>query len=212
MYKAIKWVNNHPKSEEKEPEKEISNTPIIEYRESGIVECVNNHIYFYSEIEREKVLAFIKTFKDKETEFLLEKHKYDRKNVDPLILHLQSYGGLAHTGLSIYDTLKNSRIPIHTIVDGVVASAATFLLLGGSKRFMQKNSQILIHQLSTGFWGTYEQFEDEKKNLDSLMKLVEDIYLKETKIPKTELRKLMKNDIYFNSEEALKYGIIDAII
>ena len=63
-------------------------------------------------------------------------------------------------------------IAVHTYIDGLIASAATFLFLAGKKRFMTENSNILIHQISTGFWGKFEDLKDEYKNTTELMKRV----------------------------------------
>ena len=41
---------------------------------------------------------------------------------------------------------------------------------------------MLIHQVSTGVWGTYENLADEKESMDSLMEMLESIYLKHTNI------------------------------
>ena len=65
------------------------------------------------------------------------------------------------------DLIKNLNNPVHTYVDGFAASAATLLSLSGEKRFMTKNSLMLIHQLSSGFMGKFTEIKDENDNLDN---------------------------------------------
>ena len=78
-----------------------------------------------------------------------------------------------------------------TYVDGFAASAATFLSVVGNKRFMSRHSYMLIHQLSTNFWGKYSEFEDEKQNLDLMMETIKRVYEKYTKVP---MRKIDEKD------------------
>ena len=52
---------------------------------------------------------------------------------------------------------------------------------------------MLIHQLSSGMWGKYEELKDDMKNNDLLMQTIKNIYLKHTKVPKKKLTTLLKN-------------------
>ena len=54
--------------------------------------------------------------------------------------------------------------------------------------------------------------KDELKNSTMLMKSFEDIYGKETKIPKKRLQELLKSEVSLDSQECLKYGIVEQII
>ena len=56
----------------------------------------------------------------------------------------------------MYSHIKKSNIQIDTYVDGMIASAATFIFLAGTNRYIGEYGHILIHQLSTEFWGKYE--------------------------------------------------------
>ena len=57
---------------------------------------------------------------------------------------------------------------------------------------------MLIHQLSSTFWGTYGNFEDEKKNLDLMMKTIKDVYKKYTKVPMKKLDEILKHDLLWD--------------
>ena len=112
-------------------------------------------------------------------------------------------------GLSIYDFLKNLKIPVHTYIDGLIASAATFLFLAGEKRYMTENSAILIHQISTGFWGKFEDLKDEYKNTTELMKIAKKLYADNTNMSKKTIDDLLKRELYLTYKDALKYKIIN---
>ena len=127
-------------------------------------------------------------------------------------LFISSEGGELYSSLAASDRIKSSKIPIHTIVEGIAASGATIISISGAKRFIRKHSLMLIHQLSSEFWGNYAQIEDEKKNLDLLMKIIKEVYLKNTKIPESQLESLLKHDLCLDANECLKYGLVDKII
>jgi ATP-dependent protease ClpP protease subunit len=82
----------------------------------------------------------------------------------------------------------------------------------GNKRYMSETSLMLVHQLSTTMWGTYENFEDEKKNLDLMMNIIKNIYDKYTKIPSKKLNEILKHDLFWDAKTCLKYGMIDEIV
>ena len=53
---------------------------------------------------------------------------------------------------------------------------------------------MLIHQLSSGLWGKYEDLKDDMENCDNFMKTIKDIYEEHTNIPKKELAKVLNSD------------------
>jgi ATP-dependent protease ClpP protease subunit len=110
------------------------------------------------------------------------------------------------------DTILRSKVPIHTYVDGFAASAATFLSVVGNKRYMSRNSYMLIHQLSTNFWGKYSEFEDEKQNLDLMMETIKRVYKEYTKVPEDTLDEILKHDLMWDAETCKSLGLIDEII
>ena len=70
----------------------------------------------------------------------------------------------------------------------------------------------MIHQLSSAMWGKYSEFKDEIENLDKFMAMIKKIYKQYTKLPMNKLDEILKHDLFFNSEEALSYGIVDEIL
>ena len=80
------------------------------------------------------------------------------------------------SALAAIDIMESSMSPIYTIIEGYAASAATMLSIMGEKRYMHKNAHMLIHQMSSGFWGKMEEIKDEMKNLKRLEKVITKIY------------------------------------
>ena len=77
---------------------------------------------------------------------------------------------------------------------------------------MNRHAYMLIHQLSSGLWGKYEELKDDMENCDNFMKVIKEIYEEHTQIPKKELDKILKHDLWWDADKCLKYGLIDEII
>ena len=129
-----------------------------------------------------------------------------------IFLHIQSSGGDAYAGLSGMTTIHNCRVPVVTIVDGFVASAATFLVLGGHERWMQKHANMLIHQIRTEFWGRYDELKDEMYNSEHLMKMLKTIYKTNSTMPKKTINCILKKEMYLSSSECFNYGLVHLLI
>jgi len=188
--------------------------------ESGgdLVTCDENHIYFYDDVNTKNILTLIKYIKNINARLLLLKRDMEIKyntNVDlEIYIHINSYGGYITDALSGVDAIKNSKIPITTIVEGAAASAATLLSVVGKKRQITKNASMLIHQLSGENAGTYEQLKDEMTNCTYLEDTCNKIYLENTKkkLKKKFLKETLKHDLWWNADKCLQYGFIDEII
>lgn len=172
---------------------------------------VNNTIFFYSDVYRDTILKLNKEILILNNE-LLNTSLLHKTQPAEIYINIQSYGGSIYAGLSAMDTILNSKIKINTVVDGCAASAATLISVVGNKRYMKKHSFILIHQLSSMFWGNYEQLKDEMDNAHNIMRCIKDIYKKHTKFPMKRLDEILKHDIWLDSKDALNYGLIDYII
>ena len=170
-----------------------------------------NKIYYYSNVNRESAVELNKKIGEIESKSLTLANTLD---IDPPVLKIliNSGGGSITAGISSMDTILRCKVPVHTYVDGFAASAATFLSIVGNYRFMSRNSYMLIHQLSSNFWGTYANFEDEKQNLDLMMKTIKDVYKKYTKVPMKKLDEILKHDLLWDANTCLEYGLIDEVI
>ena len=175
------------------------------------VETVNNRIYFYSEVNRVKNLELNKAIHNLDVNL---QSRAIALSSDPgkIYVHINSYGGSVFAGLSSVDYILKSKTPVVSVIDGCAASAGTIMSVCASHRQMNKHAYMLIHQISSGFWGKYQEIQDDMENCDNLMKVIKEIYEEHTKIPKKELDKLLKHDLWWDAEKCLSYGLIDEII
>lgn len=176
-----------------------------------VVEKVENDLYFYSEVYRDSVLKLNKELAVLNND-LLYKSIVTKNQPAEIFLYIQSYGGSIFSGLSAMDMILKSRVKINTVIDGCAASAATLMTIAGNTKYIKEHSYILIHQLSSMFWGNYEQLKDDMQNNDKFMEMIRSIYKEKTKIPMKKLNEILKHDLWLTPKEALAYGLVDDII
>ena len=170
-----------------------------------------NKIYYYAGVNRDSAVELNKKIGEIESKSLTLGYNLD---IDPptLKILINSGGGSITAGISSMDTILRCKVPVHTYVDGFCASAATFLSVVGSHRFMSRNSYMLIHQLSSSLWGKYSEIEDEKKNLDLMMETIKNVYREYTQVPMEKIDEILKHDLLWDAQTCLEYRLIDEII
>ena len=179
--------------------------------DNNIVSTQDNKIYFYSEVSRPKVLTLNKNLVRVSNSIKNRSSVLQSQDI-PINLHICSYGGSVFSGFAAVDYIDGSKVPVHSYIDGCAASAATLMSVVAERRYIHKNSFMLIHQLSSGMWGNYEALKDSMENCDILMETIRNIYVKHTKIPKKKLNDILKRDLWFDAENCLTYGLVDEII
>ena len=132
-----------------------------------------NHIYFYDDVTHESIQSMteqIRTINEYSEGQDLISGMQLKTTPKPILLHIHSYGGSVFAGITGMKAIEDSNIPITTIVDGVAASAATFLALAGSSRFINPHAFMLIHEISSssGSWGKFSDIEKNILKLDGL--------------------------------------------
>lgn len=197
MYKLTTTPNLSSKSEESE--------------DDSSVETAGSKVFFYSEVSRDSVLNLNKQLIELANKLLNAANVYDIP-VPHIKLHINSGGGSLLDGFAAVDYIKACKAPVHSIIDGSAASAATLMSVVAAKRSMHKHSFMLIHQLSGGAWGKYEDMVDDFKNSTLFMDTINRIYTEHTKIPLKTLKEILKRDIWFDAKTCLKYGLVDEII
>ncbi len=178
----------------------------------------NNEYFLYSDISISSVMSLLKFIKNAEKRWKSFLADYDDliENAEPkpLKIFINSNGGEIFAAIPLIDAINNCSIPVHTYIEGIAASAASLISMAGHKRFITKNSFMLIHELRTGVEGKYSDIMDEKENCDKLMGVIRNIYMERTggKLTKQFLDKTLKRDILLSSDECLTHGLVDEII
>ena len=133
---------------------------------------------------------------------------------EPIQLYISSRGGDIEEATAYIDYIQTMNTPVHAIAIGKTMSAGALMLLASDRRFATQNVNILIHQLKTGMFGTYQDLEEEMIEIRRINDLVNELILTYTKVDEEMLNdiQIFKYDYYMTAEEALELGIIDEII
>jgi|TARA_B110000495_G_C22874050_1_gene509739 ATP-dependent protease ClpP protease subunit len=176
------------------------------------VEGDDNIIYFYSSVGMKENFKLNKEISTIGRQMEMVAVKLGMDTPPPIHLHINSYGGSVFAGFSSIDYIMKSKTPVYTYIDGCAASAGTLMSVCGVKRFIGENAYMLVHQLSSGLFGKFQEMEDDMKNSQSLMARIKEIYETKTKIPKTKMDALLKHDLWWDAKTCLKYGLVDEIL
>jgi ATP-dependent Clp protease, protease subunit len=128
--------------------------------------------------------------------------------------YINSPGGVVTSGLAIYDTMQYIRPDIATVCIGQAASMGSLLLTAGAKgkRFSLPNSRIMIHQPSGGVQGQATDIEIQAKEILSLRKRLNDIYVQHTGQPINVIESAVERDKFLSPDEAKSFGLIDEVV
>lgn len=181
-----------------------------EYVETSLrkITCEENHIYFHAEVDRGSVFEMIEYLRKCELKNIVNAHKLCVDEI-PIYLHINSFGGSVFDAMTAIDAIQSCKVPVYTIIEGSTASAGTLISIVGVKRFMRPNAYMLIHQLSSGFWGKMSEMTDEFENNTLLMNKIKNLYKDYASIPRKDLAEILKHDLWWDFEKCKKYGLVD---
>ena len=144
---------------------------------------------------------------------------YTKENVFPeIVLCINCAGGSVYDGIGLYDYIRHineeTDHKVKVVCQGCVASMATIVMLASDDRVAMKNTSFLIHSLSDLAIGKLQEMEDNLIECKRLNELMNNIYLKHTKLTKTKLKEIdkAKKDWWFGVDKALELGLINKII
>lgn len=137
--------------------------------------------------------------------------------VDPeadISLYINSPGGSVYDGLAIYDTMNFIKPDVATYGIGLQASMGAFLLSSGAKgkRFCLPHAKVMIHQPSSGTRGKVTDMEIDLKETLEMKEMLAKIMAKNTDQKLAKIKADMERDYWMKPEEAVAYGLIDAVV
>ena len=170
----------------------------------------DNHIYFYANIERHTISTLNIILREAE-EYCVIMQLQLRLDTIPIYLHINSDGGCIYSAFSAIDLIQSLKVPVYSVIEGATASAGTLISIACEKRLIRPLGYMLIHQLSSGFWGKMSELTDEYNNLQGLMNKIRGLYLQYTKLSSKKLNELLRQDIWLDATQSISFGLVDEI-
>jgi ATP-dependent Clp protease, protease subunit len=137
-----------------------------------------------------------------------------RSEKDPIYVYINSGGGCADSGFTIYDMLKFFKAPVYTVCSGMCASAAILIFLAAKKgkNFSLPNSRFMLHQPSTGVRGTASDIEITADEINKTRVRYNQIVADITGKTLEEVSSDADRDFWMSPAEAKKYGMVSKVI
>ena len=132
-------------------------------------------------------------------------------DVDAIVVRVNSPGGDAWEGMTILNMLRAHQAEVTAVVDGVAASAASYLVAGCDRTVMSPGTQMMIHDASALAYGPAETMAKAKVFLDSVSDSIAAIYADIAGGTDEAWRALMKETTWYTAKEAVAAGLADAV-
>jgi ATP-dependent protease ClpP protease subunit len=135
----------------------------------------------------------------------------DDLDVEHIELHINSIGGEVTDSVTIMNVLRDHPAKVTTIIDGVAASAASFIALAGDEVVMNRHSQIMIHDAWGLAMGNSADMTDLAARLDKESDSIASIYAEKAGGTIAEWRERMRAETWFYDQEAVDVGLADRV-
>ena len=137
----------------------------------------------------------------------------ENPNAD-ISLYINTPGGDVTAGWAIMDTMQYIKPNVSTIGMGLVASMGSVLLAAGAKgkRFVLPNTEIMIHQPSSGTQGQVTDMEISLRETQRVKKMIIQQMAEFTGRKEKEVFEAMERDNWMDAEGAKKFGLVDGIL
>jgi ATP-dependent Clp protease protease subunit len=133
---------------------------------------------------------------------------------EPIHFYINSPGGYVTSGMAIYDVMQMISSPVHTTCMGLAASMGSILLSGGEKgkRTIFEHGRVMIHQPSLGgYQGTASDIEIQTKEIIKTKELSARILADNCGKSFEEVMNAFNRDYWMTGQDAVEYGIVDAV-
>lgn len=131
----------------------------------------------------------------------------------PVLIYINSYGGSVDALNSILDTIDSIPNQVITVCAGTAMSAGAVLLSYGDERYIGANSRIMIHQVSSGTFGTVAEMTSNVKEVQKMNRRAARILAKRCGKTLQDIEALFDKNVdkYLSPQEAKKFGLVDKI-
>jgi ATP-dependent Clp protease protease subunit len=131
-----------------------------------------------------------------------------------IAFYINSPGGIVTAGLAIYDTMRYISPDVSTVCIGQAASMGSLLLCSGTngKRYSLPNARIMMHQPSGGTQGQATDIEIQAREILSLRKRLNQIYVEHTGQSMEVIEETVERDRFMSPNDALEFGLVDEVV
>ncbi|HKB37473.1 MAG TPA: head maturation protease, ClpP-related [Gemmataceae bacterium] len=126
-------------------------------------------------------------------------------------LRINSPGGSVIEGAAMLATLDEWKGTIDVDVDGMAASAASFVMMAGDTIRVASNGLVMIHNPLSLVVGGAEDMRREAELLDKVKGQILDTYIRRSNWSRDDLSQAMDEETWFTGKEAVEAGLADSV-
>lgn len=164
------------------------------------------------EIEFYGYISEYSWFDDDITPKMFREDLYAAGKGGSVTIRMNSGGGDVIAASVIRSILMEYPGTVTVRIDGLCASAATFVAMAGDRVRMQDTAYWMIHDPSAIAWGTIEEIKAVIDLLKTIKSGIVDAYQAKTGIGTEKLSKLMTDETWMTAKQAQEMGFIDEVI
>lgn len=174
------------------------------------------HMDIYSRLLDSRIIMLDGEVNDQSASLITAQLLY-LESVDPdadISLYINSPGGSVSAGMGIIDTMNLIKPDIVTIGCGMSASMGAVILASGAKgkRYVLPHGEVMIHQPLGGTQGQATDIVLTAEHIKNTRKTINRILAEATGRDCDEIERDTERDNYMTAQEAVDYGLVDAII
>jgi ATP-dependent protease ClpP protease subunit len=132
-------------------------------------------------------------------------------DVETINLWVNSPGGSVYDGVAIMNALRRHKARVVATVDGIAASAASFIIQAADEVVMGRGTELMIHDAWSFAWGNAEDLQEAAANLDRLSETIAGIYTERAGGTTAEWRDAMRAETWYTADEAVAAGLADRV-
>ncbi len=134
-----------------------------------------------------------------------------------ITFYINTPGGSITAGMAVYDTIRLITSPVKVVVTGMAASMGSILLQAPKQkggRLLFPHARVMIHQplISGRFIGPATDINIQAQEMERLRSELNEILAKASGQKLDKVVKDTDRDFYMTAEEAIEYGLADAIV
>jgi ATP-dependent Clp protease, protease subunit len=129
----------------------------------------------------------------------------------PIDLRLNSPGGSVFDAVAIHNALKRHAGPVTVWIDGIAASAASYVAMAGDEIVIPENAFLMIHDPAGLVMGTAEDMRAMAEALDKVKSSLLAGYAAKSGRAAEEIAVLMAAETWLDAKDALELGLADRL-
>lgn len=136
----------------------------------------------------------------------------DKLDKKPLDIHIDSLGGDVYEGFGIASAIQRYEGYTTIYIDGIAASAASYIAVMGDKVVMTQYSQIMIHNAWTYCSGNAEELIRQAEQLRGIDQQIAGIIAGRSGMSVDDVAEAMSKETWYTAEDSLENGLCDEVL